>query len=499
MTAAALVRRLNAVHTRLGRNKATWLLGALAVLTVLLYAWGFAYTFPLLAWQDRPKLDLYRLARAGEDARPALIITYLALGAFYWLGWRAAQRAQGRGAWSVVLIGAVASSIVLLWMYPIGAADLFDNIMHGRVLGVYWHNPFVTPPAHFAADRFLEYAAWPKAPSAYGPGWEVLAALTAFVVRDQAIWVNVMAFKLLATLFLAAGVAVVATILHSWAPERALAGVVLLAWNPVILVETVGNGHNDMAMIVWVLAATWALAARRFTWAILLLITGALVKYIPLLMLPAAGLIALRELTGWRSRLRFLLGTALISALLIAVAYTPFWYGWRTFTVERRMQLFTTSLPATVNAALTLADDRWDYGPPVAQVAALATALFALWQGLHAWQDRSWLSFPFAACNILFFYLLCTCLWFQPWYAVWPLGLAAILPPGHAARLAALFGYAALSKQLIFEPLWLWMRPLPPKPWRELRLGLAVLAIPWLYVIGWWISRQVHRYTDRRG
>ena len=54
----------------------------------------------------------------------------------YWLGVRAAQRAQGRVAWLVVLGGALVSGGLLLWMYPIDAADIFDNIMHGRILGV---------------------------------------------------------------------------------------------------------------------------------------------------------------------------------------------------------------------------------------------------------------------------------------------------------------------------------------------------------------------------
>ena len=75
------------------------------------------------------------------------------------------------------------------------------------------------------------------------------------------------------------------------------------------------------------------------------------------------------------------------------------------------------------------------------------------------------------------------------------LGVAALLPAGHAARLAALFGYTALAKQLIFEPLWLWQRPLPLKAWRELRLGPAVMALPWLYLLalGWFRLRGTRR------
>ena len=62
-------------------------------------------------------------------------------------------------------------------------------------------------------------------------------------------------------------------------------------------------------------------------------------------------------------------------------------------------------------------------------------------------------------------------------------GPGGALPPGYEVRLAVLLGYAGLAKPLIFEPLWLWQRPLPAKVWRELRLGPAALALPWVYAL----------------
>ncbi|MCA9869889.1 MAG: hypothetical protein KC487_05865, partial [Anaerolineae bacterium] len=164
-----------------------------------------------------------------------------------------------------------------------------------------------------------------------------------------------------------------------------------------------------------------------------------------------------------------------------------------TLSIERRQALFTSSLPAAAWAALLPSLGKELAGQRVSTVAVALTALFALWQGVQAWRDRSWLGFTRASFNIIMFYLLITCLWFQSWYAVWPLGLAALLPPGHAARLAALFGYVALAKPLFFEPLWLWQRPLPPKEWRELRLGPALMALPILYALAVLVNSRVRR------
>jgi hypothetical protein len=494
--AYSFVFSLQNLHARTTSTAATLALAGIAGLSVLLYWSEFVEPYHLFEFYRRPLLNLYKLSPEMPSGRWLLLAAFLGQGALYWLGWRAAQRARGKLAWLVVLTGLLISGGVLLYMYPFDAADIFDNIMHGRILGVYGANPFQQVAKNFQDDPFYKYVAWRRSISAYGPGWELLAGLTAYLAGDGIV-ANVVAFKLLAGLFLVGSGGVVAAILWRMAPERALAGVVLLTWNPVILYETLGNGHNDMAMVFWILAATWALLRRRYTLAILALVVGALFKFIPLLLLPAAGLIAWRELANWSARWRFLLVTTLAAAALIWLAYWPFWHGWRVLSIERRTQLYTTSIPAAIYMSLEAQLGEETASRSVSYTAAGLTGLFALWQGRQAWRDRSWLSFPQAVFNILMFYLLLTCLWFQQWYTLWPLGLAALLPPGHAARLGALFGYAALTKQLVFEPIYLWVRPLPPQSWRELRLGPSVLFIPWLYILlNWWQARRRQHNTS---
>jgi len=289
---------------------ALWVLLGAGALSVLCYWWFFVRPFGLLDMANRPLQDLFKLSKTDPGARGQVIAGYLILGALYWLGWRAAQRIErkdARRAWIIVVGAALIAALTLLFMYPFGAADLFDNIMHGRILGVYRGNPFADVTAQFRGDPLYSYTAWRRTPSAYGPAWEMLAGGTAWLVHQTlgvsetprvSVVANAVAFKLLSGAFLAASALVVALILRRKAPERALAGVLLLAWNPVILVETLGNGHNDIAMIFWVLAAAWALVGGRYTLAVLALVVGALVKFVPVLMLPAALLVAWRELGG---------------------------------------------------------------------------------------------------------------------------------------------------------------------------------------------------------
>jgi hypothetical protein len=310
---------------------------------------------------------------------------------------------------------------------------------------------------------------------------------------------NVLAFKLLGGLFLAVGIGLVAVILRRLAPERALAGVTLLAWNPVVLYETIGNGHNDIAMTVWLLVAAWVILSRRYSLGVLALLLGALIKFIPLLLLPLVGVIAWRDLVNTRARLRFLTLTTLSAVALLVIAYGPFWYGLEGLGLNRRAELFTASLPAVIHAWLQLNWGVKNIGWQIGLIAAGLTGLFILWQCRRTWRDHSLLGFTQAAFNIMIFYLLVTCLWFQQWYAVWPLTMAALLPPGHAPRLAVLFSYAAMSKHLIFGPLLFWTLPRPPRARLELLFGPVVLMIPWLYaLLALWLVRRTKSHHEVR-
>src|SRR4030095_13249915 len=123
----------------------------------------------------------------------------------------------------------------------------------------------------------------------------------------------------------------------------------------------------------------WAILKGRHTLAVLALLVGALIKFIPLLLLPVAALLALRHLPHLHARLRFLVVTSLAAIALIVVAYGPFWYGLAGLGLGRRTQLCPASLPAVVRAWLQLNWGIKDTGWAIGLAAAGLTALFVLW------------------------------------------------------------------------------------------------------------------------
>ena len=462
------------------------LLGGFAAL--LVYWVGLIAPYNLFALKLKPLQDIAKLTRGQPLGQAGFVLTFAALSGLYYLQWRncrpadpAPDERHKRAMWLALLTGLVVVNLSMLWLYPVGAADIFDNIMRGRIAAVYGGNPFYKIPSDYARDSFYRYIAWRYSPSAYGPLWELLAAGTSRLARDN-LFANVLGFKLLGLLFYSGCIALVAGILNRRAPERALQGVCLFAWNPLVIYETAGNGHNDIVMVFFILLSLYALLSRRFTWAALALTAGALVKFIPILLLPVALVAGLRAQSTRQARWRFLPGALLACLVLVIAAYAPFWRGGDPLSIRRRETLFTASLPALVQAQLEKPLGQQASQQLAARAALLLTGCAVAAQTWRAWRKTDWLAPARAWARILLFYLLFTCLWFQSWYTLWPLALAAILPEGALSRTIVLLSYSAIWKTITFD-FFLFRKDKPlPRLQREAILGPVTLGLTWLYM-----------------
>src|SRR5262245_39764187 len=247
-------------------------LGSLAI-----YLLAFTVPANLLTLYQRSSLIGKLLRHAGLEGFLRLSVAFISVGLLYFVGLRAAHRTSSKTAWMIVIGGTLAFIIVFLFMAPVDARDIYDNIFHGRILGVYGANPFRDLISEFPDDPFFQYPYWKNSPSAYGPLWETLAGITAWLAGNGII-TNILAFKILPGIFHLTSIAVVVMFLRRIQPQHALSGALLLGWNPVLLYETWGNGHNDIAMIFWVLLAALLISQKQYSLGTLSLVVGALIK-----------------------------------------------------------------------------------------------------------------------------------------------------------------------------------------------------------------------------
>src|SRR5512133_3697037 len=127
-------RRIQRIRTRteaiVGEHYLLLVLVGAAVLSLLLYWQAFVSPYGLISWQHYCQLDLQRISRAQPSARWYLLMAFVVQSLVYLLAWRAVRELNGRAAWLVVLGGGLAMALLLLFMFPFGADDVFDNIMH---------------------------------------------------------------------------------------------------------------------------------------------------------------------------------------------------------------------------------------------------------------------------------------------------------------------------------------------------------------------------------
>src|SRR5438067_1923758 len=202
----------------------------------------------------------------GGRAAASVIAVVLATGAFLF-----ALREAWRGTLSVrLIVGLCIVFIALATALPLlFSRDVYSYTIYGRIQSLHHANPYLFVPTAFRGDRIFPLVgpAWRETPPVYGPAFTMLSAAITKAFRGDV--ADVWAFKVLAGIAGMALVLVVARVATRLWPERAPFAVALVAWNPVFLFHSVGSGHNDVlvglsvAVALAVLSGSWTRKTQR--------------------------------------------------------------------------------------------------------------------------------------------------------------------------------------------------------------------------------------------
>ena len=434
-----------------------WLYG----LTMLVPAVGFARRYPLRGNSDG-LTDIGKLARY-EVAEFAGYVGGLGLMfLLYGLALRESRRLPARRALPAVFGCGAALALVMAWMYPVNAIDLFLYAVRSRLWTTHGVNPQAALPADYPDDPLMRFASaeWADNVSPYGPLWNLIAAPITALAGDDLL-LALAGFKLLVVASLLVGgwliVRAAAAMGAEATTDGALGstGALLYLWNPLVLWEGVGNGHNDVVMAVPLLLALLAWARRWDRLVIPLLVVAALIKYVTLLLVPLAAIALWRRADGWSARRRLGLWSAGLSLLAVAVAFFPFYdLDAARESIAAQGNIFLTS-PAAMAIGLLRDDypgaDLKGWARAVGQAILLAVLT---WQAFALWWRPSRL--PRAAFESLFVFLLGATWNFRAWYLIWPVALAALLPWGWPAWRMIAWTAGGLAGYALFIWGWEW-------------------------------------------
>ena len=167
------------------------------------------------------------------------------------------ERGVERDAWWLMLGIPVGLHVALWATPPLLSIDLLSYVGHGYISAA-GGNPYRTPVAVLEGRPFgNELASYGWAPSAgvtpYGPLWTDIEAVGLHLTHGvRASFLFLKAVTTVASL----GTAVVIWLaLRGLAPSLQRLATVAWLWNPVVLAELPGEGHNDVVMAFFAVAA----------------------------------------------------------------------------------------------------------------------------------------------------------------------------------------------------------------------------------------------------
>jgi hypothetical protein len=315
------------------------------------------------------------------------------------------------------LVGAIAVAIQLA---PLAAplllsTDAWTYWDYGRIAAVHDGNPYRDAPAAFPHDPAFPNigSAWRDTTTVYGPAFTLASepvARAAGSSADAAAWIykTLAALAVLACAFFAARLS----------PRPALA-LALVGWNPLLAVHFAGGGHNDSWMAALVVAALAAAAAGRRQLAGVFWVLAALVKWVPLVLLPLRMLEA--RATGRRVGH---LGFAVTAVVVCGLATWRYGLAWlHAFGALAR----NANLETHFSFPHRLQQLGLSHGVAVGLLLALFVIAYA-WLAREALRGRARLGLASGALLVASPYL-------AAWYVVWTLPLAASEDDERAALL----------------------------------------------------------------
>jgi len=379
-------------------------------------AFGLTAAAVMLAWPHDSPLVPRQGGHPTGDRTWAWVFLGLLIAAF--VAYVAALTLIRRSPPRVAVVATLACAVQLV---PLGAplllsTDAWAYWDYGRIAAVHGANPYRVEPARFPNDPAFGSIGtnWRDSTTVYGPAFTLASepiARAAGSSSDAAAWI----YKCLAAAAVLAAAGLAARL--SARPALALA---LVGWNPLLAVHFAGGGHNDAWLAVLVVGALAAGAAGRRQLAGVCWALGALVKWVPLLLLPLRAL----EARAQRRRVGHA-GFAVAAAALCTVAFARYGTAW--------LDAFG---PLARNANH---ETRWALPHRLEQLGvshAVAIALFAgafaavyMWLAREAWRGKARLGLATVALLLAIPYLVV-------WYVVWSLPLAAAEDDEPAALLS---------------------------------------------------------------
>ncbi len=208
--------------------------------------------------------------------------------------------------------------------------DLYEYSMRARMLSVYKLNPYLHTPLEIKNDIFFPLIFWKSTPECYGPLWVSIGTFHTLFFKSS-IALTSFTHKFILLVFLGLTVSVFYKLSKEIMPKKAGLVTVAFLLNPLIVIMTLIDGHNEIAMAFFILCAFYFLVKSKYVFSFMLFAMAIAVKFIYLMLIPIFILYILfnSETKSGRERVYNMITGALSFAFITVIAW--FLFGWESF------------------------------------------------------------------------------------------------------------------------------------------------------------------------
>ncbi len=269
----------------------------------------------------------------GYSRRAREVFIWLAVLPLLYLflrGYRIVRDSRAHAPVSTVVIFAAVFCVTCALVYPFHSTDIFGYINRGWQQVHYQLNPYVYTVAETPGWREdpMMWEHWIYNPNPYGFLFTLLTRLLCLLGSGNW-WATLLLFKFVnVAAYAFTGRLVWSGAKHLGHARPALALYSFL-WNPLVLMHHLANGHNNILIGCLLALAAYLVVRGADVWVLPALAAATMLKYAPLIVVPAALLYVFKK-RGWKTAA---VGCVL-AALVVVAAAAPYVADWRQFRLE---------------------------------------------------------------------------------------------------------------------------------------------------------------------
>lgn len=199
---------------------------------------------------------------------------------FVWYLWILAKvkrdSVTSKTIWWVILC----SVVLLILSFPVTSNDIFNYIATAKVAFFYKENPYLVMPIEIPNEPMLTFLNASNKVSLYGPFWIALTALP-YAIGAGNLLFTIFAFKL----FIVGWYLMLCYLIWKLSGKTTW-NLAFFALNPLVVLTTLVDAHNDVVMMALALLAFLAVKHKRYLMSALFMFASILIKGATVFLVP---------------------------------------------------------------------------------------------------------------------------------------------------------------------------------------------------------------------